>query len=119
MFSSKRELILAVKDLQLSDNTVTRRLEVDMLSHQKSDWEMCDRFSLQFEESTGIGGAAQWEFIVMVVFSDFTAREELLEILPMKRRTQNEDTPNTLDTHAAEINICIDCLVSLLMGQKQ
>jgi hypothetical protein len=79
VFSNKCEFISAAQVLQSSDNTVTRRVQVissDMLTHLKIAWEMCDRFPLQFDESTGIGVAAQLEFIVMV-FSYFTVRDEL------------------------------------------
>jgi hypothetical protein len=94
VFSNKCEIMSAVQDLQSSDNTVTRMIQVilsGMLTQLKSDWEMCDRFSLQFDESTGVGVASQLAFTVRMVFSDFTVKEELLEVLPMKRRTKGED----------------------------
>jgi hypothetical protein len=70
VFSNKCEFISAAQVLQLSDNTVTRRIQVisrDLLTHLKRDWEMCHRFPLQFDESIQVlGVAAQLEFIVMM-----------------------------------------------------
>jgi hypothetical protein len=63
VFSNKCEFISAIQYLQLFDNTVTRRIQVDVLSHQKSDRKMCERFSLQFDESTAIGGQHSWNLL--------------------------------------------------------
>lgn len=51
-----------IQDLQLSDNTVTRRIQdisKDMQTQLKSDLEICDWFSLQFDASTDITDIAQ------------------------------------------------------------
>ncbi|GFT40985.1 DUF4371 domain-containing protein [Nephila pilipes] len=51
----------AVQDLQLSDNTVTRRIGAiskDMQMQLKSDLEICECFSLQFDKSTDIAQLA-------------------------------------------------------------
>jgi hypothetical protein len=102
-FSNKREIMLAIQDLQLSDITVTRRIQVissGMQTQLKSDLEPCDWFSLQFDESTDISGTAQLATMVRMVFSDFTVKEELLKVSPVKRQTKCEDIYNTFKTYA-------------------
>jgi hypothetical protein len=75
-FSNKREIMSAIHDLQLSDNTVTRRIQV-ISSGMKSDLELCDRFSLQFDKSTDISDTAQLAIMVRIVFSGLTVKEAL------------------------------------------
>lgn len=86
-FSNKREIMSAIQDLQLSNKTVTRRINVistDIQTQLKSDMEICDWFSLQFDESTDISDTAQLAVMIRMVFSNFTVKESLLKILPMK-----------------------------------
>jgi hypothetical protein len=88
-FSNKREIMSAIQDFQLPDNTVSRRIQVissDMQTQLESDLELCDWFSLQFDESTNISDAAQLLIMARMVFSDFTVKEEPLKVLPMKRQ---------------------------------
>ncbi|KAG8234336.1 hypothetical protein J437_LFUL014902 [Ladona fulva] len=61
---NKSEIVAAIQDLQLSRNTVMRRIEV-----MKGN---CD-------ESTDISDTAQSLVFVRMVFKDFTSKEELLE----------------------------------------
>ena len=54
-FSNKLEIVSAIQDLQLSNNTVTRRIHAistDIQTQLKTDFEICDWFSLQYDEST-------------------------------------------------------------------
>ncbi|KAG8226728.1 hypothetical protein J437_LFUL004378 [Ladona fulva] len=55
-FSNKQEIISAIQELQLSDSTVSRRIEAiaDDMQSQLTDKEMREWFSLQFDESTDI-----------------------------------------------------------------
>ncbi|KAG8233889.1 hypothetical protein J437_LFUL005216 [Ladona fulva] len=92
-FFNKREILSAIQDLQLSDNTVTRRIHdisKDMQTLLKSDLEICDYFSLQFDESTDVTDTAQLAVMVRMVFSNFTVKEDLLKLLPMKARTTGD-----------------------------
>lgn len=107
-FSNKREIMSAIQDLQLSNNTVTRRIHAistDLQTQLKTDLEICDCFSLQFDESTDISDTAQLAVMVRMVFSNFTVKEELLQILPMKGQTRGEDIYNTFRTYAKSINM--------------
>jgi hypothetical protein len=71
-----------------------------MQTQLKSDLELCDWFSLQFDESTDISDTAQLATMVRMEFSDFTVKEELLKALSMKRQTKGEDIYNTFKTYA-------------------
>lgn len=93
---------------QLSNNTVTRRIHVistDIQTQLKTDLEICDWFSLQFDESTDISDTAQLAVMVRMVFSNFTVKEDMLQILPMKGQTRGEDIYNTFRTYAKSINM--------------
>ena len=107
-FSKKREIVSAIQDLQLSNNTVTRRIHAistDIQTQLKTDLEICDWFSLQFDESTDISDTAQLAVMVRMVFSNFTVKEDMLQILPMKGQTRDEDIYNTFRTYAKSINM--------------
>uniref|UniRef100_K7FGN3 HAT C-terminal dimerisation domain-containing protein n=1 Tax=Pelodiscus sinensis TaxID=13735 RepID=K7FGN3_PELSI len=56
----------------------------NMQTQLKDDLEICDWFSLQFNESTDILDTEQLAVMVRMEFSDFTVKEELLKLLPMK-----------------------------------
>ena len=105
-FSKKREIVSAIQDLQLSNNTVTRRIHAistDIQTQLKTDLEICDWFSLQFDESTDISDTAQLAVMVRMVFSNFTVKEDMLQILPMKGQTRDEDIYNKFRTYAKSI----------------
>uniref|UniRef100_K7GCV0 Uncharacterized protein n=1 Tax=Pelodiscus sinensis TaxID=13735 RepID=K7GCV0_PELSI len=92
----------------LSDNTVTSRIHAissNMQTQLKDDLEICDWFSLQFHESTDISDTAQLAVMVRMVFSDFTIKEELLKVLPMKGRTKGEDIYNLFKSYATSISM--------------
>ncbi|XP_077677617.1 general transcription factor II-I repeat domain-containing protein 2A-like [Eretmochelys imbricata] len=73
-----------------------------MQTQLKDDLEIWDWFSLQFNESTDILDTAQ---LVRMVFSDFTVKEELLKVLPMKGRTKGEDIYNLFKSYATSISM--------------
>ncbi|KAG8234407.1 hypothetical protein J437_LFUL012792 [Ladona fulva] len=107
-FSNKREIISAIQELQLSDSIVLRRIEAiadDMQSQLKRDVETCDWFSLQFDESTDNSDTSQLAVIIRMLFNDFTVKEELLKILPLKERARGENIYNVFKIHAAEIGL--------------
>ncbi|CAK6982894.1 zinc finger BED domain-containing protein 5-like isoform X1, partial [Scomber scombrus] len=90
-FKNKTEIVTAIKDMQLSRNTVTRRCEgmaEDVESQLKKDIDACDCFSLQFDESTDVVDVAQLCVFIRMVFEDMRAKEELLTILPLKGHTR-------------------------------
>lgn len=98
----------SIKCLQLSNNTVTRRIHAistDIQTLLNADLEICDWFSLQFDESTDISDTAQLAVMVRMVFDNFTAKEDLLQILPMKGQTRGKDIYHAFRTYAESINM--------------
>ena len=87
-FKNKAEILSSIKALQLSRHTVTRRCEAmaeDVTQQMWKDISDCECFSLQLDEST------ESTVFIRMVFSDLTAKEELLTLLPMKEKTRGED----------------------------
>uniref|UniRef100_A0AAQ4S2T7 HAT C-terminal dimerisation domain-containing protein n=1 Tax=Gasterosteus aculeatus aculeatus TaxID=481459 RepID=A0AAQ4S2T7_GASAC len=92
-FKNKAEILSPIKALQLSRCTVTRRCEAmaeDLTQQMWKDIGDCECFSLQLDE-TDVSDTAQMCVFIRMVFSDMTAREELLTLLPMKEKTRGED----------------------------
>lgn len=93
-FKNKTEIMSAIRELQLSRPTVTRRIEVmsqDIADKLKHDIMECTYFSLQFDESTDMTDTAQLCIFIRMVFNDMLAKEEFLTIIPLKGKTRGED----------------------------
>lgn len=93
-FKNKAEILAAIKELQLSRPTVTRRVEIigkDIEQKLKSDIMECRYFSLQFDESTDITDTAQLCVFIRMVFSDMTSKEEFLTMILLQRTTRGKD----------------------------
>lgn len=93
-FKNKSEIMTAIKDVQLSRQSVTRRLEImemDVIQKLKHDINDCKYFSLQFDESTDIIDIAQLCIYIRMSFNDMTSKEDLLTIIPLKGNTRGED----------------------------
>ncbi|KAJ4946083.1 hypothetical protein JOQ06_023758 [Pogonophryne albipinna] len=63
----------------------------DLTQQLRKDIEDCKCFSLQLDESTDVSDTAQLCVFIWMVFTDMTAKEELLTILPMKEHTRGDD----------------------------
>ena len=93
-FKNKLEILSSIKALQLSRSTVTQRCEVmaeDLTQQLRRDTADCEYFSLQLDGSTDTSDTAKLCVFIWMVFTDMTAEEELLTLLPMKERTRGED----------------------------
>ncbi|XP_061450843.1 general transcription factor II-I repeat domain-containing protein 2-like isoform X2 [Rhineura floridana] len=115
-FPNKKEILAAIQKLQLSGNTITRRIESISrdLEHQlQSDLQTCLWFALQLNESTDITDPSQMAVVVRMVFSDLSVIEELLRILPLKGKTRGENIFQTFKDFATEINLPLHKLTSL------
>ncbi|CAL9685305.1 unnamed protein product [Knipowitschia caucasica] len=115
-FKNKPEIVKAIKDVQLSRNTVTRRCEsmsVDVEEQLRRDIDMCECFSLQFDESTDIMDVSQLCVFIRMVFEDMSAKEELLSILPMKGHTRGEDIFNAFMELVTKIKLPLFKLISM------
>jgi len=115
-FENKSDIISAITDMQLSRNTVTRRV-VEISSNLKNqlmiDIENCTAFSLQADESTDVADVSQLIIFIRMVFKDFSTKEELLTIIPLKSKTRGEDIFQNFKTFANSIQLQICKLVSI------
>lgn len=115
-FKNKTEIVKAIKDVQLSRNTTTRRCEgmaVDVEEQLRKDIDVCKCFSLQFDESTDLVDVAQLCVFIRMVFDDMSANEELLTILPLKAHTRGEDIFNAFMGFVTETKLPLFKLISI------
>lgn len=115
-FKNKAEIMKAIKEVQLSRNTITRRCEgmaVDVEEQLRKDIDACECFSLQFDESTDMVDVAQLCVFIRMVFEDMSAKEELLTILPLKGHTRGEDIFNAFMGFVSETKLPLFKLISI------
>ncbi|XP_033019564.1 general transcription factor II-I repeat domain-containing protein 2-like [Lacerta agilis] len=113
--SNENDTITAIKMLNLSGETLSRRIESisSDLEHQlQTDLHKCLWFSLQLDELTYMTDTSQLIVIVRMVFGDLSEKEELLKILPLKG-TGGEDLFQTFRKYAKEINLPLYKLSSI------
>lgn len=85
--SQTKPRLSAIKSVQLSANTLMRRVEAmssDVVSQLKTDFDRCSYFSLQLDESTDIVDTAQLVIFVRMVFENFETKEELVKVVLLK-----------------------------------
>ena len=115
-FTNKSEIIAAIQDLQLSRNTVMRRIE-QMSGNVKeqlyNDISRCSCFSLQCDESTDISDTAQLLVFIRMVFEDFTSKEELLGMISLKERTRGIDIFEAFKNLLNDLKVPLFKLVSI------
>ena len=117
-FKNKAEIMSAIKSVQLSANTVMRRVEAmssDVISQLKTDFDRCSYFSLQFDESTDIVDTAQLAVFVRMVFEDFETKEELVQVMPLSGRTTGNDIFLAFKNLIKSENIPVNKLVDITM----
>lgn len=93
-FKNKAEILSSIKAMQLSRITVTRCCEAmaeDLTQQMWKDIGDCECFSLQLDKCTDVSDTASMCIFIRMVFSDMTAKEELLTVVPMKEQMQGED----------------------------
>ncbi|XP_050508081.1 protein ZBED8-like [Diabrotica virgifera virgifera] len=115
-FKNKTDIMSAIKQVQLSRPTVTRRIEImckDLESQVKSDIMKCVYFSLQFDESTDMTDTAQLCIFIRMVFSDMPCKEDLLTMLPLKEKTRGEDIYNVFINFVEQYGLPIYKLVCI------
>ena len=92
-FKNKVEISFLMKTLQLSRSRITRRCKAmaeDLIQQMWKDIGDCECFPLQLDESTNMSDTAQMGIFIRMVFSDITAKEELLTALPMQEHTRGD-----------------------------
>lgn len=115
-FKNKKEIMLAIKEVQLSRNSVTRRIQamsVNVREQLKDDLQKCVFLSLQCDESTDICNVAQINIFIRMVFNDCSAKEDILSVLPLKGNTRGYDIYQVIKNHIIEINLPLQKLVSI------
>ena len=73
----------------------------------------CECFSLQFGESADLSDTAQLCIFIRMVFTDMTAKEELLTVLPMKEHTRGEDIFQSFKNFMEKAQLPVCKLVSI------
>ncbi|XP_067132090.1 general transcription factor II-I repeat domain-containing protein 2A-like [Centruroides vittatus] len=115
-FKNKSEIIAAIQDLQLSRNTVMRRIEKmsgNVKEQLYNDINRCSCFSLQCDESTDISDTAQLLVFIRMVFKDFTCKEELLGMISLKERTRGVDIFKAFKNLLNDLKVPLFKLVSI------
>uniref|UniRef100_A0A6P7F3L2 General transcription factor II-I repeat domain-containing protein 2-like n=1 Tax=Diabrotica virgifera virgifera TaxID=50390 RepID=A0A6P7F3L2_DIAVI len=115
-FRNKDEIVSAIKSMQLSANTVMRRVEVmsnDIFLQLRTDLDNCVYFSLELDESTDVVDTAQMAVFVRMVFSDFTIKEDLLKFIPLKGHTTGQELFSHLKNIISSEKIPISKMVGL------
>ena len=115
-FRNQNEIKSAIEELQMSRNTVMRRIEKmsENVTHQLyRDFNNCSSFSLQLDESTDIKDAAQLVVFIRMVFEDWTIKEEVLGMITLKERTRGIDMYNAFKNFCFETKLPLWKLVSI------
>ena len=115
-FKNKTEILGAIKTLQLSAKTTSRRIELianNLEAKLAHDMGNCVFFALQLDKSTDIVNTAQLIISIRMVFNDFTTKEEYLKILPLKGRTQGIDIFSTFKNFVTENKLQMQKLTSI------
>lgn len=113
-FKNKPERLASIKALQLSRSTVTQRSEAMAEDLTQQLWkDIADYcFSLQLDESTDVSDTAQLCIFIRMVFTDMTAKEELLKVLPMKEHTRGENVFQSFKNFIKKTQLPVCKLVS-------
>lgn len=115
-FKNKAEIMSAMKELQLSRQSVTRRVEIigkDIEQKLKKDIMKCRYFSLQFDESTDMTDTAQLCVFVRLVFSDMISKEEFLTMIPLQGTTRGKDIYDSFIRYIKNYEMPLYKLVSI------
>ncbi|XP_063730588.1 general transcription factor II-I repeat domain-containing protein 2A-like [Eleginops maclovinus] len=97
-------------------STMVRRVTAmsDNLTDQlDQDLRECRWFSIQCDESIDSSSTAQLMMFVRMVFQDFSTKEELLTLLPLKTSTRGVDIYNAVKEFFNNRNIPLEKLVSI------
>lgn len=115
-FKNKGEIKKAILDLQLSRNTVMRRIEKssqNVTEQLQIDIDRCVTFSLQIDESTDVSDTAQLIVFIRMLMNDFTSKEELLCMISLKERTRGLDIFNSFKERVTLMKLPLFKLVSI------
>jgi len=89
LVENKIEMCSAIKEVQLSWSTITRRVDYmpDDTEQLRQDLEICEFFSLQLDEWTDVCDASQLLVFIQMVFNNGNIKEELLKTILLHGKT--------------------------------
>lgn len=115
-FKNRSEIISAINEMQLSRNTVAKRVDEissDLKQQLMQDVKDCRAFSLQIDESTDAVDVSQMIIFIRMVLNDFSTKEEMLTIIPLKGKTRGEDLFSKFKNYIEKVQLPLYKLVSI------
>lgn len=110
------DVISSLADVQLGVSTVTRTVSAisEHLNEQlDKDLRACRWFSIQCDESMDSSSTAQLMVFIRMVFNDFSTKEELLTLIPLRETTRGVDIYNEMKAFFVEKKVPLEKLVSV------
>ena len=110
------EVISALSDVQLGASTMARRvssLSENLTEQVDRDLAACRWFSIQCDESVDSASTAQLMIFIQMVFDDFSTKEELLTLLPLKATTRGVDIYTAVKNFFVEKKVPLNKLASI------
>ncbi|KAF7669599.1 hypothetical protein LDENG_00176710 [Lucifuga dentata] len=108
------EVISALSAVQLGSSTIARKMLaiLENLTEQL-DQDLSTRrcFSIQCDESVDTSSTAQLMVFVRMMFNDFSTKEELLTLLPLKTTTRGVDIYDAVKGYFVEKKVPLEKLV--------
>ncbi|KAK2903782.1 hypothetical protein Q8A73_010439 [Channa argus] len=93
------DVISTLSDVQLGASTIVRRVLArsgNLADQLDQDLVKCRWFGIQCDESVDSSSTAQLMVFIRMVFDDFSTKEELLTLLPLKTTTKGVDIYNAV-----------------------
>uniref|UniRef100_A0A8C2JL02 DUF4371 domain-containing protein n=1 Tax=Cyprinus carpio TaxID=7962 RepID=A0A8C2JL02_CYPCA len=110
------DVISTLSYVQLGATTMVRRvlaMSRNLANQLDQDLAKCRWFSIQCDESVDSSSTAQLMVFIRMVFDDFSKKEELLTLLPLKTTTRGVDIYNAVKEFFAEKRVPLEKLVSV------
>ncbi|KAL7375143.1 hypothetical protein ABVT39_012693 [Epinephelus coioides] len=99
------DAISTLSDVQLGASTMVRRMSAmseNLTEQLDRDLAKCRWFSIQCDESMDSTSTAQLMMFIRMAFDDFSTKEELLTLLPLKTTMRGIDIYNTVKSYFVE-----------------
>ena len=116
VFKDGSDVISSLAEVQLGASTVTRRVSAmskNLNEQLDKDLSTCQWFSIQCDESVDSSSTAQLMVFIRMVFDDFSTKEELLTLIPLRTTTRGVDIYNAIKTFFVEKKVPLEKLVSV------
>eukprot|EP00063_Salmo_salar_P053460 XP_014028295.1 PREDICTED: general transcription factor II-I repeat domain-containing protein 2A-like [Salmo salar] len=107
------DLISTLSDVKLGESTMVRRVSGNLADQLDRDLAKYSWFSIQCDESVDSSSIAQLLIFIRMVFEDFSTREELLALLPLKTTTRRVDIYNTVKEFFVQKKVPLEKLVAV------